>query len=742
MSEQLEPNSTESEPSSSLESEPITNDEDKENPASTNPIKEFLQNFQGNETAKNMEEMWQGLGAANVFIDARSGGAYFAGEAKVAGDLVGRSQSKRTASTTGNYAKDIAGTILSADLKKVCSVYVQTSSYSDAQNILNNKHVLILWGDSHLGKRTTAIHLLLSLSQTEEILEIDPTLGEEDLRTFQAEAKQVYLIDTFTPDSASKLYNFALNNLAQKLREQSSYLVITVDHRTQLSQELGQYIFQWKELPASNTLLEKHLVWYLENQEPDSIRTLTQQESVSKLLDNRLLPGEVDRLAELLAKVARNELSLEQAVASFSGQIKQQVETWFDEERDLSQRVFMIALSVLSGSKYQAVINASQLLQSLIEPPSEKEETSNSEPAFNKKRSERLKEVSAHLTQGYENTEFGRSPVELVELDNPAFQPAILAYIWNEYDSYRDKLLEWLHELGVHSDSKFEVRIRAAAAAGELSKYAFRDVLTRIIRPWAISQQQPVQILATLALSVPVFEGDLASQVLNLLHNWSGLKNNPRLCWTATKAYGSYVGLRFPDIALRDLFKIAQSGDANLLSAVAESVTILFEAGKFVPNQYFLILNALQDWTSLPKVTLPHQLGLLTFWILMHEAKVPGDSNQGYWPTLLRLAKEDPMYEDIIIRLLRRSLNQKQLNKIANFPLRKQVLEEIHNWLQLVDDDTRLYPIIGTFIFKLAVQGEERERLRILNKLKEWELAGQSKAVSKIFSKISKYLKI
>ena len=722
------------------ESELPASDEEKENPVSTNPMEEFLRNFQGNGKAKHIEETLQGLGAANVFIDARSGGAYFASEAKVTGDVVGRSQSKRTASATSSYAKDIVGTILIGDVNKIPRVYVETSSYSHAQNILNNKHLLILWGDSHFGKRTTAIRLLLSLSQTEEILEIDPTLGEEDLKSFQAKASQVYLIDTLTPDSAGKLYKFALNNLGQKLREQNSYLVITVDIRAQLSQELGQYTLQWKELPTSKTLLEKHLMWYWENHDADRIQELIQQESVFTLLDKKLLPGEVDRLAELLTKVFKNELPLEQALAGFSGQVKQDVEKWFDNKQDLSQCVFIIALAVLSGSKYQAVINASQGLQSLIEPPSEKEELSNSEPAFKEKRSERLKDVKSHLTQGYENTEFGRSPVELVELDNPAFQPAILAYIWNEYDFYRDKLLQWLHELGIHPN--FEVRIRTAAAVGELSKYAFRDVLDQVIRPWANCPQQSVRKLASLALSVPVFEGNLAPQVLKLVHNWSGLSNNPRLRWTATAVYGSYVGLRFPDIALRDLFKIAESGDANLLLTVSESIIILFEAGKFVSNQYFLVLNALEHWTSVSKVTFPHQLSLLTFLILMREAKVSGDSSQGYYPTLLKLAKEDPIYERMIIRLLRRSLNQKKLNKINEFPLRKQILEEIHNWLQLVDDDTWLYPILGSIIFKLIVQGEEREKLRILNKLKEWKSSGQSKAASKIFSKISKELKI
>lgn len=753
MSEQPEANSPEEESktpepesSSSPDLKTPTNDEDKEESTSNDSTEKSIEDWKEN-AGKNIGEFFQGLGVANVYIDARSGGAYFSGDTKIEGDAVGRSKytlssTSASTSTTSIYG---AGTILSAEIKKIRSVYVKTSCYGDAQNILNKKHILILWGDSHLGKRTTAIHLLLSLSQAEGILEIDPTLEEEKLKTFQVEKKGVYFIDTLTPDSAVKLNNYTLGKLGENLRKQGSYLVITVDGRVQFTQEFAQYILDWKDLPDSKTSLEKHLTWYLENHKHDNSLTFTQiqQEKVKELLDNKLIPGEVDRLAELLAKVIRNDLSFEEALADFTGQVKQQVESWFDQEQDVSQRVFMIALAVLNGSKYQLVIDASQSLQSLIEPPSEKEETSNSEPKFKKKRSERLKEVNAHLTQGYENTESGRSPVELIELDNSAFQPAILAYVWNEYDFYRDNLLEWIHDLGVHSN--FDVKIRVAAAAGEISRYAFKDVLDKVIRPWA--KRKSVQKLAILALSIPVFDGNLAPQVLKLLNSWRKDNQNLQLRCTAASAYGSYIGLRFPDIALRGLLEItneiAQSRNTKSLVlplTVAESLVILFEAGKFVPDHYFLILKILKDWISQPKSSLQNQLGLLIFWMLMREAKVPGESNQGYWPTLLRLAKEDSVYEEIVIQLLQCCLNQKELQKIGKFPLRKLVLEAIQNWLRIVDQDPRLYPILGQIIFQLVIRGTTRERLRILNKLEAWKMAGELQSARKIFSKINKEL--
>lgn len=694
----------------------------------TSSAEEFIKKFVGEDTVRNINEFVQGLGAANVYIDARSGGAYFTDQVDITGDVIGGNQTK---STKRSSVKEVAGQILSANIEKVRSVYVETSSYKQAKSVLDEKHVLILQGDPHLGKQTTAIHLL-SLLEVEEIFEIDPAVP--DLSSFQGEAKQLYVIDTLAADSAGKLSSYLLNGLSRKLREQHSYLVITIDSRVQISQEiLGEYILNWNVLPTPEQLLEKHLRWYLKDQGMlDSSYALVQSDSVRELLNNKLLPGDIDRLAILLSKVVSQDLTLDEALARFSVRAYQQVKSWFSQERNLSQRVFMISLAVLSGSSYQAVVDASQSLQSLIKSPLENEQPTDSEPVFDTIRSQRLKEVFAHLVQGYENTDFGRSPVELIEFDNPAFQPAVLSYVWHEYERLRQPLLVWLHELGSHRD--FEVRIRAAAAVGELSKYAFRDVLDQVLRPWANCQDRRLQRLAALALSIPVFESDLAPQVLGLLHSWSTLKNNSRLALTATTAYGGYVGLRFPDVALRDLFAIAQSQDAFLFSAVVESVVSLFEAGRLVPSQYLTVLNALGEWTGQTKITTANQLGLLIFWELMHEAKVPAGSNNNNVPTLLWLAMESQVYEDAIACLLRRALNMK--------PTRISVLNKIYDWLKLADYDHRLYRVLGRIIYTLVAQGTERERERILYKLTQWASIEQPNAASKILSVIKNHLDI
>ncbi len=532
-----------------------------EEPNRDSSKEDFFKNLRDKGIADNINELFQGLGAANFFIDARSGGAYFAEQVDIAGDVVGVNQTKwSTDSSRRSFEKYVAGQISPKLIEKISSVYVQTDSYVQAKRILMEKQILILWGDAKVGKEATAIHLLLSVLQGENILVIDPS--EKDFSSFQSEAKNAYL----APASSGKLSNYLLNSLSQQFIKQNSYLVITIDSHVRLSQDhLGEYIVKWKNLPTTETLLKKHLAWYLKDQTIlDSCYTFTQKDSVRELLNYQRLPHEIDNLAKHIANGIRNGDEIEQVLASFDvRRVKEQVESWFEEHQDLSQRVFMIALAVLNGGKYQAVLQASQDLESAMKPPSEKEKEmgkekereTDSEPLFHKTRSQRVKEVKAKLIQGFEDTEFGSSPVERIELDNHQFRSAILSYVWHEYDRLREPLLKWLYELGLNLD--FDGQRRAAETVGELSKYSFSFVCEKVLLPWGECKQQYVKALVAQALIIPVYEGDLAPQVLMLLDYWRTVDNRD-LCWTATFAYWAY-GLRFPETTLRKLLMIATS---------------------------------------------------------------------------------------------------------------------------------------------------------------------------------------
>src|SRR6266536_1611103 len=260
--------------------------------------------------------------AFSVYIDARSGGSYFAGKTHVGHDVIGRDQ--QTAGTTSRQDRNaMAGQVAEEHLRKVRKVYQPTSEYGEARRVLDSKHVVVLHGRQHSGKWTTALHLLAA-SDSSGIAEINP---------------DIYLDD---------LVGFVFNRLSDVLEERSSYLVLTVDTRVSLSKDaVAGYLITWSELPDRATLLERHLAWYLSAAKADTDgRGLADSAAVRELLETHLLPGEIDRLAELLAQAARGEISHEEALQRFDVRAQQEVGEWFAKHDDLADWAFMIAAAI------------------------------------------------------------------------------------------------------------------------------------------------------------------------------------------------------------------------------------------------------------------------------------------------------------------------------------------------------------------------------------------------------------
>ena len=697
-------------------------DDSDESPPPQLSEDELIKHIGDTDTARVIAELLRGQRIAAVYIDARSGGVFFSGEAHITGDVVGQRQVKQPLKPPmGAYAEILAGRVLDEDLEKIRNVYVKPSLYGQAYRILSEKKVLLLWGQAHWGKWTTAIHLLSSL-QVEQIFEIRPDVVLDDVLSFEIEDRKGYLVDTLAPDSAQKLSPTILNRLSMRFGEKGSYLVVTVDSRVSLSKTaLGANGVVWNDLPDSLQLLKTHLGWYLTDQgKLAQAIELSKSDEVQSLLSTYLLPREMDTLAALLADVVHSKLELDDALSRFESRALQQVEEWFENHEKLEERTFMISIAILSGASYQSVSSADERLQSLIKPAAAESETPPDISSIFGSRSRRVRETWAHLSQGYEETEFGRSPVEVIELDNPSFQPAVLHYVWNEYDRLREPLVDWLRYLGIHAN--YDVRVRVAAAVGELSKYSFGYIKEKILLPWANHQDKRARASAAFALGIPVWEGEFAPQVLGLLHHWSTLRNNWRLNWTAAAAYGGLVGLRFPDIALRDLCNIVQVKDLRLFAVLHRSVANLIYAGRVEPDYYFKVLDALVDWTTPPVDNIVALTGLLIFLDLMSEIKTEAIPDAERWPALLWLSQEEATYRERVTTLWRRALNTKSA--------RKPALETLKRFVQMADDDARLYAPLEQILRELVRQGVERERERLQFYLNRWATTSQEPSVS------------
>jgi hypothetical protein len=613
---------------------------------------------------------------------------------------------------TGTASPLVLGAIVKDDIDRIQAVYVKPPEYDAAHQVLSKHHLLILQGNGHWGKHTTAVHLLAALSQY-DIYEISPVASVSTLLSHSWQQNQAYVVDTMSLEHARDLTETNLSGLSRKLAERKSRLVITVDSGAVLpSAVVASYAVVCREIANLQDLLHTHLSRYIEHSDGIAKASdLCASPEVLELLDGQLLPRDIDTLADLISRVVGGSLTLEQALSRFVRNIEGQVRDWFQNNTELDDRTLMIALSVLNGAPESLIFEAEERLRSSLAPAkAETDATDRSRFFFGRTTDQRIHSMGAQPKASFEQTELGRIPIRLIEFDNPLFQPVILRFCWLNYDRLREPLVSWLHRLGLHPS--IEVRARAAAAAGELSKYDVAYLRGQVLLPWAKHEKAEVRRATAFALGVPAWESAHAPHVLKLLHHWSTLKNNWRLSWTAAAAYGGLVGLRFPGVALDDLRTIAALGDVRLLDVIASSVGALFEGGRYSRDYYSSVLAALQNWAQDKSTEAVSVTGTFAFLDICANSSVDSDPPEGKWPTVLWLIGESPSTKETIVALWRQALNVKATRELA--------LETLRYWLKAVEDDHRVYNLIEMLIHSIWTKGSGREGDRLRFYLRRW----------------------
>jgi len=658
-----------------------------------------------------LERLSESQSAALVYVDHHSE-VIFNREARITGDLVGRDQHKQSAIASVLSSSDaIAGYVPEEDLEKVYSVYSPPSCHDRARALLAEKNVLILRGPARWGKWTAALQLLHDV-QPGQVAEFKPDVTVADLLGLDLEGGRNFVLDTLPSETLQELTATALSRLSERFRIADCHVVITADGGATLSEAaLGAHAVNWNERPDPRQVLESHIRWRLGEACRSSALELADSTQVCHLLDGQLVPGEVDHLAEILVRVAGGDLGLEEGLAQFEASALRSIKEWFQAHDQTDERAFMISIAVLNGSEYEAVTSAARLLSSRIREQRGDSTSVSSEPA-QKPRSSRLEEAHARIVEGSTRTEFGRCPVELVVLDNPAYQPCVLKHVWRELDWLRMPVLRWLGDL--NQLSSLGDRAKAAAAVGELCRFDFARVLPGTIKLWANDSDPHVRAAAAFALGIPAWDSEHAPRVMKLLHHWGTLRNNWRLGWTAAAAYGGLAGQRFPNAALRELLAMATGGNARLRLVAGSSLLRLLVSLEGEPSACLGLLAALAEEAARRAKTARNALDLF---LELLQAMIGSDgSTEKVWPVFLRAARHESACLNPLVSLWRRALNTKSVRDTALGILRTHV--------ECSKDVSELYEVLESIIIELAKEGTIRERRRLHHHLSRWASDG------------------
>ncbi|MGY0236942.1 hypothetical protein [Longispora urticae] len=485
------------------------------------------------------------------------------------------------------------------DLHKAQHAFVEPEGFRALGPMLSRHRVLVLRTRPGHGGGTAAMRLLHD-AEAGRFLQFP---AEIDLRRFGAdevEERTGYLVRNVT--NTSRLTELELRRLDGILGQRGSWLVVTVETHARLPDAvLAEFVADLGAPPPAETVFATHLRYLMGPTGSQTAEAVLGDPDVIELLrassDARI--ARAADLARMFDDASQDpDFSVVEVRDRFRRLTEESFDAWFDNLPDLATRTLVIAAAVLhggsreSGFAYETVADAADDLRERLLPPPEDDKPAPREDPFARRRTELLNDALARLVSTTHRTPYGWAPVDVVRFIDPSWPQRVLHRTWHEYGGARRDLLRWLCELAVHPATA--VRVHAATAVGFLSRYSFDYVRSTVLEPWADSDVLRNREAAAIAVGIPGVEPALAVPVRRMVDQWSRADSTSARRYTAALAYGSGLGLRDPDRALRVLSELAGRVDRQLLFAIRDSLgELVIHGGDDVALN---VLSAMHRW--------------------------------------------------------------------------------------------------------------------------------------------------
>lgn len=628
-----------------------------------------------------------GRDVSMVYIDRHQVHNYFQPEPA-------RPEARRPADAPPRRQRRIGDLVVSPvpswELERAAATYVGSPLFEEGQRILRPHGILFLHGPHGTGKRATALRLLSGIVFTDAaggIYELNPNLRLSDLRPDELPEQTALLLECADSSALEGLTRFNLDALCTALDptgRNTALVVVTERLPPGFPQDYRHLTLAWHlpwagpDVTFQHEVLSRH-VRFLAFHDPDyaevivpGLRTLMDNASAKQLLKEELSPGQLADLAGVLVPALRGEISIDQAVAGLAQRAYSDVETWFHGNHPCETENLLIAAAVFSGAPYNDVRSAAQTLETYLQPTAdesagEKPARPTSRFAGRENRRAQLEAIQARPVSAVRRTHYGEILDDAIELKNPAWQEAVLRFLWEDPE-FGGRVLAWLKAYGGHPIH--HLRTRAAAAIGALARISFSTIEAEVLRPWATSRDENNRRSAGQVLGITIWDEVLSAPSSRLLHHWASQPDQPHWQWTAAAAYAGLAGPRYPEQTLADLKLVGRNslGMPGLLEPYFRALLAFYATAQDLPERRLALLEELAAWSAETpgerrdntQAFALQRAALLAFWVMLWP-----DRNDPAWRLLLADIGVPGEAQGYAVRLMRRAFNFRQPARIA-----------------------------------------------------------------------------
>jgi hypothetical protein len=659
------------------------------------------------------------------------------------------------------------GRMREEQLEALRACYVEVPEFETLEELLRNRHLLVLAGAAGSGRSTTAIRLLDEVAGA-TVSRLDPTGPAVDLDPHALEEGHGYLGVVAADARVSAV---AADRFADALERSGAFCVLVVADDADAATALAAYTATCPA-PDPLELVAQHIDAGLDPASPPELGprllTLAASPSLRRALGPCPRTGEAAGMARLLLSHGRGEIGVEDVEAELAAFLDDQIARWFSvldapphgERGERARRLsaLRVALAVFDGLPSYYATSAAELLSVYLATPFVRRSTrgrsasapvSAGRPPVLTGEDDRTLVASTRLCRTRATAAFDgvEVPAEVLQFADPRTPSALLRHMWTRRPALRRPLLAWLGEMSC--DKRFVVRTRAAQVAGLLCSVDFAQTFTELIEPAARAPLRRSagpdeqddeddsagppwrhrREFAALALDHAARDPAVQPVAQRILRRWRRDKD-PALRSTAATALGYDVGQADLEASLRELRVLGTPDEAEDLFAMRAGplrddwVGLLFTSGVSVARLFgtgghHRVLRTLDGWLHDPRVSL-RKLAVQAV-VLMVKVPVSGlgrpdqdgaddlvlrgqlSSDRDRWPALLALQDRHPEVVAPAADLVHGALRT---------PWREVVAKVLVGWFGLGSTDDAALAAVESFLPLLVVDESDRARLR------------------------------
>jgi hypothetical protein len=440
------------------------------------------------------------------------------------------------------------GRLSDEETSALCEHFAEPPSFPAAVVALERDRVVALGGAGGLGKRTSAVHLLLSAGAA-PLEVVSPTLSLEELSKHDFEVGHGYLVEDWQLAPGADVSDFSWRVFRDHVSDAKAYLVITGG--------IGQggrsvERFAWQP-PSTAQVLAAYTA---------GTEAAGRIAEVAEKVPDTCGMGDLAVIGRRLAKGEDPAKILEE----LSHDPGRRVREWLSAEIRTDDEIQLIVTLSFAAGQSQRIFEAMRSrLESTLrgvgllpDPEDEKEEASEGD-----------RDRIAPRPRGLSASRTRRQPNELMERKDGRvhFRGRDAGYqyrthrhalqeLWAEYDmTFWVAVREWLTEL-IGDTAIHDVQVSVAMGLTVLAYTALDEVEDSYLHSWAAGEQTwSGQCTAVYVLWLMSRDDTLAPIALRIATSWVN-SGDPVCQWTAAAALSGELGVVYPAEAASRLWHL------------------------------------------------------------------------------------------------------------------------------------------------------------------------------------------